>query len=416
MPDALTREELLLEFLRKLEPQRSGQRSAHVALSRLSPLSRRQSCLRLACEGLSRLAKSRKGQLFQLVNEDLLYFYDASEETEVRTEISRLRLLFADDPLMHDVEQAADFGRIYDLAEEFRDVVRLVRGKAAPHAMLMPSNDNGIKDRLKRRDSKRPPVPTHLLPKLEAALARTDLSGFVRRQPVCRLSPGGPPKHMFTDLSISLEALSEAVVPTFDLAADRCVARYLAERLDRRLLSMLLHHEHQMLRERLSIPLTLSTLLSESFRYFDDQVSISRRGSIVLKLRLADIFSDLETARFAFRLARHRGYRTLVSGIMPTALPLLTFEGLGVDFVRCEGNRALFVDTDLVEQLSVASTRMAPSQFVLAGIHSREALELGINAGFEFFQGLYLDNALRDAKRWRRLHLVPDHGHGRKSA
>lgn len=413
IPDAVAREELLLEFLRLLEPQKSNRQAAHVALSRLSPLSRRQAHLRLACEGLIRLAKSQKGQLFNLTNEDLLYFYDASEATEVRTELSKLRLLFADDPLMRDVEHAAEFSRIYDLGEEFRDVVRVVRSPTMQHASPAPSNDNGIKARLKRRGPNRLPLPPTLLQKIENALARTDLSSFVRRHPVCHLPHAGDPKHVFTDLSISMEALSEAVVPTFDLTADRCFDRFLAERLECRLLSMLLRHESQAYREKLTIPLTLSTLFSETFRHFDDQVSISRRGSIVLKLGVSDIFSDPDAARFAFRLARNRGYRTLISGALPATLPLLSFEGLGVDFVLCEYNRSLVADRMLVEQLSAASTRMAPSHLILAGIDSGETLGLGISAGIEFFQGQYLDYALREANWRRRLQLVADRGHER---
>lgn len=412
--DQVAREEFLLEFLRLLEPRKSGQRGAHVALSRLSPLSRRQSHLRLASEGLTNLAKTGRGHLFQLANDDLMFFCDASAEPEVKSELSRLRALFADDPIMRDIEDAASFGRIYDLAHEFSAVVKLVRGldthPERTTAFSTTAADSGIKERLKRREQQGRPVPPDLLPKLDAALARADVSSFIRRHPVCRLLPDTPPEYVLTDLSISLPALSEAVVPTFDLEADRFIARYLLETLDRRILTMLLRQEPNAQRGNIAIPLSLSTLTSEKFRYFDDQISMMRRGSIVLKIALPDIFGHLDAARLIFRLARHRGYRTLLSGVTPLAFSLVNFQGLGIDFVRCECNPTLFRDPEAAERLAKVSQGLAPTRLVLAGVDSHDTLVLGLGAGIELFQGRYLEQAVRDAKWRRRLSMVLGRG------
>lgn len=413
--ESVMREEFLLEFLRHLEPRKHERRSAHVALSRLSPLNRRQSHLRLASDGLTRLATSGAGQLFQLANDDLLFFHQASIDAVVRTELARLRILFAEDPLLQNVEDAAAFCRVYDLSKEFSGVVKLVRDPATSLRSCGDAAESGgerLRVRWQLRGHAGRPVPPKLLPKLDAALARTELSNFVRRQPVCRMAADSLPHLLFSELSVSLQALCEAIVPGCDLAAERSVARYLTRTLDRRLLSMLSRQDAQDQRRHLAVPLSLSTLLSESFRCFDGQMSMSRRGSIVLKVSLPDIISDLDVARFAFRLARHRGYRTLLSGISPLVLPLVTLEGLGIDFVRCDCNASLVEDPTLLDQLAEVSRRLAPARLVLADAHSQDALAIGLRAGIELFQGGWVDRALRAPGRRPHRSLVFDRGDG----
>lgn len=411
-PDRLAREQLLLEYLRLLEPRKAGRRSVHVALSRLSPLNRRQSHLHLASAGLRRLSEENRGQLFHLVNDDLLFFHEVAAETMVNAELARLRTLFAEDPLMSDVEDAAAFARSYNLDSEFDAVVRLAQtasGTATIERQPGAATDgNLVKLRLRRRELMGRPVPPAVLPKLEVALARTDISSFVRRRPVLRLVPDAPTELAFTDLAISMAALSEALVPGFDLEADRAIAGYLADTLDRRILTMLLRQEPPQGKSHWpnhAVPLTLSTLVSESFRAFDAQISIMRRDTIVLKIGVRDIFRDLSAARLLFRLAHHRGYRIALLGLTPAMLPLFTGRGLGIDFVYCECTPTLLTDPASPSRLAEAVQRLAPARLLLTSTESEDALALGLRAGIELFQGRYAEEVARTARR-RLLHLA----------
>lgn len=402
--ERVIREELLLEFLRHLEPRKDAQRGAHIALSRLSPINRRQSHLRLAIEGLSRLAKSGQGQLFQLCNNDLLFFHQASTEAAVKTELARLRILFAEDPLLQGVEDAAGFCRVYDLDRDFSSVVKLARAQPVRRRSGIETpalGSEGTRAHQQRREHARQPVPPKFLPKINAILARTELSNFIRRHPVVRLAADSRPHSLFNELSVSLQALSEAIVPGLDLAAERNIVRFLTRTLERRILTMLSGQEAQHQRHHVAIPTSLSTLFSETFRAFDAQISMRRRGSIVLKVSLADIISDMDAARFVFRLARHRGYRTLLLADSPPTVPLLTLEGLGIDFVRCDCNASLNGRATPVDQLAEVSRCLAPARLVLSGIDSNAALALGLRAGIELFQGAYVDRMPRGAAAQR---------------
>lgn len=413
LSEQLAQEELLFECLRQLQKKPCGQSALHVALSRLSPLNRRHSHLQLASQGLRRLTNEGKGQFFALANDDLLFLYANSEQDAVTRETSQLRALFTDDPSMLDVESAATFCHSYNVGSDFAAIFRIARGGSSPpgaESAETTTADNAVKRRLKQRQQQVRPVPLAMLPRLDATLARAEITSFLLRREVCRLLADTPPQHLFTDLAIATRALAEATVPTFDLQADPCIARYLAETLDRRILTTLLRQDSQAERGDIAIPVTLATLVSEAFRHFDDQISIMRRGSIVLKLGLTDILQDVDAARFVFRLARHRGYRILLKGITTDTLPLLSLDGLGIDFVRTQCMPSSLQAPTAARQLAATAKRLLPARIVLAGTDSPARLAFGVDAGIELFQGRYLEQAIRDARTRQRLSVVRDRG------
>lgn len=405
---ALDSPDALLEFLRRLETQKSGQRAAYVALSRFGTAQGWPAQRQLARDGFRRLADGGEGSLFSLPNGDLLFFYAAAAGTRVKAEFNRLV------GSLGEVAPAADgagpdaLGRIYDLSRELGDVVALVRceickacGHACDDAANEPRGGDPIKLRLKRRERQRLPVPAEALPKLNASLARTDVANFVRLRSVCRVLPDAPPEYLFTDLSLSLSALSEAIIPGCDFAADRAIARYLMKTLDQRILTMVLRRDLRVQRDQIAIPISLMALRSESFRHFDAGIPIVRQGSILLKISFTDAFADLDAARFLARLARHRGYRIVLSGVTPTALSFLRLDGFGVDYVSCERPSSL-TPSDPLESLGEARRRVAPAQLILAGIDSREALLRGIDVGIELYQGSFPEKALGERQRAAR--------------
>lgn len=409
--DGAESHEALLEFLHRLEGQQAGQRAAHVALSNLGTARRRQVLQQLASDGFRRLADGGDGSLFSLPNGDLLFFYDAAAGTRVRAEINRLVDSLGEDVPFSDPEGMAAISRVYDLSREFADVAAFVRCeicRACGHGCDGTSDgtggENPIKLRLKRRESRRLPVPAEALPKLDALLAHTDVANFVRLRSVCRVLADVPPEYLFTDLSLSLPSLSEAIIPGFDFAADRSIARYLMKTLDQRILTMVLRRELRVQRDQIAIPISMMTLRSDVFRRFDAEIPIVRQGNILLKICFSDAFADLNAARFLSRLARHRGYRIVISGVSPTALSFLSFEGLSVNYVLCEVASSASLASDPIEQLGDIRRRIAPAQLVLAGIDSREVLLRGIDVGIELYQGRFTEKAFGERNRTvRRL-------------
>jgi FOG: EAL domain len=399
--DAGAQQDCLNQYLEQLEHKKLGRRAAHIAFSRLPPLPNRLPQLRAAKERLNSLAAEGYGQLFSLPTADLLFFYEAADGRRVKAEIDRLIEQLVGDASTTGVDSATSFGRIYDVAREFEKIRTLVRCHICNSCIdksLALVEENPIKLRLKERRSLKRPVPAHVLPKLGELLARVDIANFVRLRDVCRIAPANPPQRAFTDVSISASALSEALVPGFHLEADRSIARFLVRTLDRKILTMLLRRQLRVERSRVAIPISLRELKSNAFLHFDEQVSISYRGSIILKIYVSDLFNDLVESNFLLKLARHRGYKILLSGVTPSNISFVSLDGLAIDYVFCECTAASLSGSPQLEQFTAAVQRIAPAQLILAGIDAHEALIRAVDVGAELVQGSYVDKVLTNGQ------------------
>jgi hypothetical protein len=253
----------------------------------------------------------------------------------------------------------------------------------------------------------RGPVPIGLLAKLERALIQTDISSFVRRRTVCRIAGDAPPAPALTRLSVSLTDLSAALLPTGDIAAGGAISRYLGESIDRRLLALLGRPDDAAAATGcgpVAFPLGLSTLMSDAFRRFDEHVFRARRRTIVLEVDLTDIFDNIEDAGFACRLARQRGYRICLSGANVRLAPSIDWRRLAFDYVALVSPSTKASCPPDPAGLTRTVERIGAARLILSGADSRSAVDLGAAAGVELFQGAYVDHALREEARRRRLH------------
>ena len=310
--DTLADEELLLDYLRHVDAC-NGWSATHVGLSRLSPFHRRDHHLRLAADGFTRLATDDHGQLFRLGNGDLLFFFPDATRDRVSSELHRLTMLFADDPLLRDPPAGHALARTYTTSTDLGslvDIVRPANGTRAIGDRAGAADATAAPEGADPAARRRGPVPPALLAKLDRALTQTDISSFVRRRPVCRIE-GERAVPVLTRLSVSLADLSAALLTDSDIAASRAVARWVGESIDRRLLALLGRSDDEAASAPVAVPLAVSTLMSDAFRRFDDHVFRARRRTIVLEIDVTDIFDNIEDARFACRLARQRGYRIL---------------------------------------------------------------------------------------------------------
>ena len=404
---ALADDELLFDYLRHLDACSEGWSATHVALSRLSPLHRREHHLRLAADGFARLAADDQGQLFRLGNGDLLFFFTQAAQEWVKSELHRLTMLFADDPLLRTSPAGDRFARIL-AAADLGSVVDVIR--SASRTRGGGRNRNPVEARA-AADEGRParrqgPVPLALLAKLDRALMQIDFSSFVRRRPVCRLAGDAPPLPVLTRLSVSLTDLSIALLPAGDIAASRAVARYVGESIDRRLLALQGRPDDAFSATGpVALPLALSTLMSDAFRRFDAHVFRARRNAIVLEIDITDIFDNIEDARFACRLARQRGYRICLTGANVRLAPSIDWRRLCFDYAAIALASTTAAVPEDEARLAAAVERIGAARLILTGADSRTAIGFGTAAGVELFQGRHVDHALREDAGRRELRL-----------
>ncbi|HEC90122.1 MAG TPA: EAL domain-containing protein, partial [Alphaproteobacteria bacterium] len=189
-----------------------------------------------------------------------------------------------------------------------------------------------------------------------------------------------------------------------NMAANRWLFQHLTETLDRRMLAMLTKTDHLSISGDISFNINVATLLTSEFQDFDDNVAAARRGSMILELQIADIFSDLGGYLFAREYVREKGYRICLDGMTSDSLAMIDQRRLGVDLIK------LFWHPDMVdcgeeahEKIRVMIRRAGVNRIVLCRVDNREAIDFGQSVGLSIFQGRYVESLIAEDNRRRDL-------------
>ncbi len=402
-----SQENLLLDYVRRLEKHKRGRMSVHIRLSGLRPFNRREHHVRVAADNFEPLVKDLAGQLFILKNSDLFFIYKDGVQGQVETAVQKIRYLFSDDPLLADADDSSrKFAAWYDVEREFDKILEFARSMA-------DVEDGGGEKRngrpdaraaLKARQTRGSPLTPDVLTRVETALARADLSNMVRRQFVCGVTAKGVPEPAFSEMFISIHDLRETLLPGVNLTGNRWLFQHLTSSLDRRMLAMLSKTDQITISGDISFNLNVSTILSPDFLAFDDNITASRRGSLVVEIEKTDIFADLGAYLFARNFVQQRGYRICIDGLTHLTMPLLDRERLGADFVKLVWDPEMVdSDSDMQERIRAMVRRAGQSRVVMCRCDSRESVDFGQSIGIQYFQGRHVENLIAEDNRRRDL-------------
>ena len=402
-----SQENLLLDYVRRLEAHREGRKAVQLHLSGLRPFNRRDHHIRIAAESFENLVKALQGQLFVLRTSDLYFIYKVEAEPDVETAVQRVRFLFSDDPLLTE-EQTAEkrFCTWYDVAQQYDGILHMVQGLVAEEEQRRASVRARIDTRaaLRAKQDRGEPLTPEVLGRVEKALARADLSNLVRRQFACAIGPKGMPEQMFSELFISIKDLRDTLLPGVDLTSNRWLFQHLTQTLDRRMLAMLGKTDHISITGDISFNLNVSTLLSQEFLSFDDNIPASRRGAIIVELQKLDIFADLGAYLFAREFIQERGYRFCIDGLTHRTMSMIDRERLGADLVKLVWHSE-FVDggDDVSARLRSMIRRSGEGRVVLCRCDDREAVDFGRSVGITLFQGRHVEVMIAEENRKKEL-------------
>ena len=402
-----SQENLLLDYVRRLEKHKAGRRAVHIRLSGLRPFNRREQHIRAAADNLEPLVKALRGQLFPLKNADLFFIYKAEAQSDVEVAIQKIRYLFSDDPLLADEDDdTRRFCIWYAVDREFDKILHFAQGMADEEKETadMARAKRDARATLKARQTKGSPLTPEVLGRVEAALVRADLSNLIRRQFVCGVTPKGVPEPAFSELFISIHDLRETLLPGVNLAGNRWLFQHLTSSLDRRVLAMLAKTDQFTISGDISFNLNVSTILSPDFLAFDDNITASRRGSMVVEIDKTEVFADMGAFLFARNFVQQRGYRICIDGLTHQAMPLLDRERLGADFVKLVWDPEMVDGSEeLHERIRAMVRRAGQPRVVMCRCDDREAVDFGQSVGFRFFQGRHVENLIAEDNRRREL-------------
>lgn len=404
-----SQENLLLDYVHRLEEHKEGRKAVHLKLSELRPYSRREQHIRVAANNFEPFIKSMEGQLFKLKNADLFFIYKYGAQSRVETVVQQVRFMFSDDPLFEEGvdKDEGKFSVWYDAESAFDDILHIVQELAESETRRKDESRDMRQDTraaLKARQEKGDPLTPEILGRVEAALTRTDLSNLVRRQFVCAVNSKMVPEQQFSELFISIKDLRETLLPGVNLLSNPWLFQHLTETLDQRMLAMLSKTDTLTISGDISFNMNVSTMLSPEFLAFDDNITAARRGAMIIELQKQDIFADIGAYLFAREFVQEKGYRVCLDGLTYQTLGMINRTRLGVDLVKLVWMPDMIDKGEEVgNQLREDIKKIGENHIVLCRVDNREAVDFGLSMGIRLYQGRYVENLIAEDNRRREL-------------
>ena len=390
-------EQLLFDYVERLKRNPAGRRAVVMHLSRLRAENRSAHHVRIAANTFEALVKQFDGQIFLLPQSDIVFVCKDENVGAVDAAVTKVRYLFGDDPLAVQGEENKDgfatWFNVADVASSFFTFVDEVRKEEERRRKRTTMSATGA------QNSDRQPMDPVALHELIGAIVRADLSNLLRRQSICTIAAGEPPKPLFREIYVSIADLREAVMPKRDIASDRWLFQYLTQTLDKRVLALLRKADDSGLSHAFSLNLNITTLLSPEFQAFDAGLKAGARGSIVIEIEKVDVFADIGAFLFARDFVRERGYRLCLDGMTRLTLPFIDRAGLGLDLVKLfwSPDMADVSESDRQKEFLAGVERVGKGRIILARCDTEHAVAFGQKVGIKLFQGRFIEKMLSAA-------------------
>ena len=296
---------IVFDFLYKLGSNIDNYQALYLYISKLQNQNLRMSQRQTLIETFENVVKKTKGEIFTLDNEDMVIIFGNTAYDEIQACLIKVKFLFHDDPKVRDAIDLMQggFATIFDLKTQLEDFKSLVKMSKAKEGMvdfqpkLVPNAKTSVAANvLANRKVKRELTPT-ILAKMQKALSMMDFSSLIRRQSVCAVIGKSTPQMIFDEVFVSIADLRDMLMPDVDLFSNPWLFMYLTETLDKRVLASLSRHDDGALTSNFSLNMNVSTILSDDFLEFDENLNPIQRSTIVLEFQLIDIFLRMALKR-----------------------------------------------------------------------------------------------------------------------
>lgn len=409
---------IILDYMKKIEKEIGAFKVLYFDVSKLQTHNLKNVQRQAMIETFETVVEKSKGGIFSLPNDDIVVFYNKKFDDEILACLVKIRFMFYDDPVIReadDLEQSG-FVKFYDLAFDtgkFRERLKSSMNSAGEEktedkngfvsdevkkerfAASQTSVFNSVANTKKLRKELTPDI----LAKLQKILSVADFSSFIRRQAICAVIGKAPPQRIFEEVYVSIPDLRDMLLPDVDLTSNPWLFLSLSETLDKRVLETVNRHDDGSLAGNFSININVSTLLSDDFLAFDDNVNASMRSSIILELQLVDIFSDIKAFILAKTFAQARGYKVCIDGITVDKLKFLNRKNLDCDLLKIIWHPTFMdviqEDTHFMDYVNKAER----AKLILCRIDDAQAIEVGNSLGINLYQGRYIQRLLNAQPR-----------------
>ena len=313
-----------------------------------------------------------------------------------------MRYFFSGDPLFAGLEDVPDgdndpFFSQYDLSVQSRELLgaceQLLSDKLQRQTQNWSANETLPKDMA--------PLDPARLARLREGLSHTDVSGFLRRQPVCHIEGDEPPNALFYELYVRIADLQRATLPDVDLLANRWLFLHLTEVLDDRVLTLLTKYTDEYVSGAISVNFNLDTIFLPKFLALTNRLDRTTRMRIGLEFQLIDVITNLDGFRFARTFLKENGFIVTLDGVNHSMLPDLTGVDFGADLIKVNWDQRAFDGTPARDKELILSAvdKLGAERLVFTHCSNQAVIEYGRSLGVSMFQGRYVDGIVNPNSR-----------------
>lgn len=399
----LKKDVVILDYLKNIEKDINDYNALYIKISRLENPSLKTVQKQGLLDTFDNLIRKNNGEIFSLPNDDLVVVYRIKAKEEIQACIIKVRFILHDDKLIKDNFdlEAAGFLKFFSLRSDMSEFQHLITQEASKQAAgkkepVIAAGDGEPKLRTFSNVAARPKkeLTPYMLGKLTKTLSMADFSSLIRRQAVCAVIGKSAPQMLFEEVYVSIADLRDTLLPDVDLTANPWLFQYLTETLDKRVLASISNHDDGSLTSNFSLNLNVSTVLSDEFLEFDEDINASMRSTIVLELQLLDIFSDIKAFILAKTFAQSRGYKICIDGITVDKLKYLNREQLDADLIKIIWHPTfmdvIHEDKHFMDYVNKAER----AKMILCRVDEPQAVEVGNSLGINLYQGRYIQRLL----------------------
>lgn len=400
---SLTKNTLILDYLMRMEKDLDKYRALCIFIHKLQSQKVKAMQRQELIETFENVIKKSGGEIFGLPNEDMVVIFNKQAYDEILACLVKVRFMFHDDVFLQNAIdlESAKFVQFFELgngAEDFKKLIKSVdageNGFQGKGPSASQSGGRSVSSFMNGPRKLRRELTPSMLAKVQKALSMTDFSSLIRRQSVCAVIGKSPPQMLFDEVFVSIADLRDMLLPDVDLTANPWLFQHLTETLDKRVLVSISRHDDGSLTNNFSINLNVSTILSDEFLEFDDNINASMRSSIVLELQLVDIFSDVKAFMLAKTFAQYRGYKICIDGITVDKLKYIDRENLNSDLIKIIWHPSFMDVINEDKHFTDYVNKAERARMILCRVDDPQAVEIGNSLGINLYQGRYIQRML----------------------
>jgi len=394
----------LIELLGLVEESRQGWQVVSFSFSKLLEHYRSEYQIKIATNLMNDLLGDRDGAIYVCEDATIYVMVRNFPRMLMDKMIFQLRYLFMDDPLAYTVEgdENKEFCMLYDIENQWQDFLDICKRKMVNRVRQSQAKNNIPKAAAAVLRGEAPAAPltqdmklftASSLAKIERDLLEVDISGTIRRQPICAAIPQTNVRTVFDEMYINISHLRKIMNIEVDILSNRWLFKYLTQILDDRMLSTIERNPVRYLANPISLNLNVPTLLSNRFLEFDAAIKPTNKVSIVVELQIADVFADMSAFLLAKDTVQRLGYRVCLDGVTELSFPQIDRQRLGFDLIKLIWNAdsETEITSPTNRALAEAIRQCGNNRVILTRCDNKKAVEYGQALGIPLFQGRYLD-------------------------